>query len=364
MYCLVWSPLQKASLMPFQRLDASTLSEDILSNAQPLPCMPHSAGSALTRGGLVALSPLSPQDLLNMQPTTSDTDTRSQHSRTEMASGSMKRSSSTVADQRVNGLWQEEKKSPDRLYRPRHKSYKAAVSRSERKRQLDTEKERGRSKERRHLLSPDTSRCTSEERSLQPSHSPSRERTHPLDKQGNSSDSPIPTSESSTPSRRPLSQTSTRSHPHISYSPLVCRTHPPSGDDDDDRGSPETQRRGEASRKGAGGEGQSGARGRRHQQGSPLRRYPSEPYLALQEDEHSLDPTGFMETLTFEAAVATSLGRANTVSSTSSSSFSSARRGSRSGWQVPNGHFRKRLAQTVSVAGCEPLSDTEEDDRC
>nr|XP_029498732.1 voltage-dependent R-type calcium channel subunit alpha-1E-like isoform X3 [Oncorhynchus nerka] len=353
---------QKASLMPFQRLDASTLSEDILSNAQPLPCMPHSAGSALTRGGLVALSPLSPQDLLNMQPQTSDTDTRSQHSRTEMASGSMKRSA--VADQRVNGLRQEEKKSPDRLYRPRHKSYKAAVSRSERKRQLDTEKERGRSKERRHLLSPDTSRCTSEERSLQPSRSPSRERTHPLDKQGNSSDSPLPTSESSTPSRRPLSQTSTRSHPHISYSPLVCRTHPPSGDDDDDRGSPETQRRGEASRDRAGGEGQSGARGRRHQQGSPLRRYPSEPYLALQEDEHSLDPTGFMETLTFEAAVATSLGRANTVSSTSSSSFSSARRGSRSSWQVPNGHFRKRLAQTVSVAGCEPLSDTEEDDRC
>uniref|UniRef100_A0A8C7MDQ7 Voltage-dependent calcium channel type A subunit alpha-1 n=1 Tax=Oncorhynchus kisutch TaxID=8019 RepID=A0A8C7MDQ7_ONCKI len=218
------------------------------------------------------------------------------------------------------------------------------VSRSERKRQLDTEKERGRSKERRHLLSPDTSRCNSEERSLQPSCSPSLERTHTLDKQGNSSDSPIPTSESSTPSRRPLSQTPTRSHPHISYSPLVCRTHPPSGDDDDDRGSPETQRWGEASRE-AGGEEQTGPRGRRHhhQQGSPLRRYPSEPYLTLQEDEHSPDPSRFMETLTFEAAVATSLGRANTI---------------------PNGHFRKRLAQTVSVAGCEPLSDTEEDGRC
>lgn len=39
--------------------------------------------------------------------------------------GSMKRSASTVADQRVNGLWQEEK-SPERVYRPRHKSYKAA----------------------------------------------------------------------------------------------------------------------------------------------------------------------------------------------------------------------------------------------
>lgn len=38
----------------------------------------------------------------------------------------MKRSVSTIADQRVNGLWEEEEKSPERFYRPRHKSYKAA----------------------------------------------------------------------------------------------------------------------------------------------------------------------------------------------------------------------------------------------
>uniref|UniRef100_A0A8C8K6F2 Voltage-dependent calcium channel type A subunit alpha-1 n=1 Tax=Oncorhynchus tshawytscha TaxID=74940 RepID=A0A8C8K6F2_ONCTS len=354
----------QASLMPFQRLDASTLSEDILSNAQPLPCMPHSPQSCLliipSLFILLSLSvPLSVYLLLSLSVPLSVY---------LLLSLSVPLSVYLLLSLSV----------PLSVYllllpflcAPCHGlPLSHPVSRSERKRQLDTEKERGRSKERRHLLSPDTSRCTSEERSLQPSRSPSREHTHPLDKQvghthGNSSDSPLPTSESSTPSRRPLSQTSTRSHPHISYSPLVCRTHPPSGDDDDDRGSPETQRRGEASRDRAGGEGQSGARGRRHQQGSPLRRYPSEPYLALQEDEHSLDPTGFMETLTFEAAVATSLGRANTVSSTSSSSFSSARRGSRSSWQVPNGHFRKRLAQTVSVAGCEPLSDTEEDDRC
>lgn len=44
---------------------------------------------------------------------------------TEVSGGSMKRSVSTVADQRANGLWQEEK-SPERVYRPRHKSYKAA----------------------------------------------------------------------------------------------------------------------------------------------------------------------------------------------------------------------------------------------
>lgn len=165
------------------------------------------------------------------------------------------------------------------------------------------------------------------------------------------------TSESSTPSgRRPLSQTPTRSHPHISYSPLVCRTHPSVGEDEDDQGSPETIRRGKPStwETEEGGAGQRASEACRHP--SPPRRYPSEPFLASQEDDHSPDPSGPMETLTFEAAVACSLGRSNTISS--------ARPRLRTGWQVPNGHFRKRLAQTTSVAGCDPLSDTEEDDRC
>uniref|UniRef100_A0A3P9KIY7 Calcium channel, voltage-dependent, R type, alpha 1E subunit b n=1 Tax=Oryzias latipes TaxID=8090 RepID=A0A3P9KIY7_ORYLA len=262
--------------------------------------------------------------------------------RAEATSSSMKRSVSTVADERLNGLWQEEK-SPERLYRPRHKSYKAAVSRSE----------RGRSKERCHLLSPDASRCNSEERSLQPSQSFSPGRTNFQDKQGNSSDSPVPsTSESSTPSgRRPMSQTPTSSRPHISYSPLVCRTHTSMGEDEDEQGSPESMRRG----KPTGGH----AAERRREPGhhsSPPRRYPSEPFLTSQEDDHSPDPTGPMETLTFEAAVACSLGRSNTIGT--------ARPRWRSGWQVPNGHFRKRLVQTASAAGCDPLSDTEEDDRC
>uniref|UniRef100_A0A3Q3X1Y8 Voltage-dependent calcium channel alpha-1 subunit IQ domain-containing protein n=1 Tax=Mola mola TaxID=94237 RepID=A0A3Q3X1Y8_MOLML len=278
----------------------------------------------------------------------------SRQKQTEVATGSMKRSVSTVADQRANGLWQEEK-SPERVYRPRHKSYKAAVSRSEHWQQGN--RERGRSKERCHLLSPDESRCNSEERSLQPSRSSSAERAHPQDKQGNSSDSPVPsTSESSTPSgRRPSSQTPTRPRPHVSYSPLVCRTHPSVGEDDDERGSPETVRRGKPTWKTQ--EGMPGEReSETSEHTSPPQRYPSEPFLVSQEDEHSPDPSGPMETLTFEAAVACSLGRSNTISS--------ARPRLRTGWQVPNGHFRKRLAQTVSVVGCDPLSDTEEDDRC
>uniref|UniRef100_A0A3Q1EF00 Voltage-dependent calcium channel type A subunit alpha-1 n=1 Tax=Acanthochromis polyacanthus TaxID=80966 RepID=A0A3Q1EF00_9TELE len=175
--------------------------------------------------------------------------------------------------------------------------------------------------------------------------------------QGNSSESPVPsTSESSTPSgRRPLSQTPTRSRPHISYSPLVCRTQASVGEDEDEQGSPETVRRGKPT-----WETQEGSAGERRSEASrhpsPPRRYPSEPFLASQEDDHSPDPSGPMETLTFEAAVACSLGRSNTISS--------ARPRFRTGWQVPNGHFRKRLAQTASVPGCDPLSDTEEDDRC
>ncbi|XP_061878488.1 voltage-dependent R-type calcium channel subunit alpha-1E-like [Entelurus aequoreus] len=369
---------QKSNLI-FKRLDASTLPEDILSNAQPLPMMAHSAGSALTRGGFVALSPISPQELF-LQSMNSDADESQQQNlvgegrwgivapldvplgrglcvrassvprlavgwQTEAASGSLKRSASTVSDNQVNGLWQEEK-SQQRFYRPRHKSYKAAVSRSEHRQQGD--RERGRSKERCHLLSPDTSRCNSEERGLQPSRSSSVERTRPH-KQGNSSDSSVPsTSESSTPSvRRPSSQTPTRSRPHISYSPLVCRADPSIGEDEDEQGSLEKARQDQA-------RDESGGEAGRHP--SPPRRYPSEPFLAFQEEDHSPDPTGPMETLTFEAAVACSLGRSNTVSS--------ARPRLRTGWQVPNGHFRKRLPQTASVVGCDPLSDTEEDDRC
>uniref|UniRef100_A0A8B9RF35 Calcium channel, voltage-dependent, R type, alpha 1E subunit a n=1 Tax=Astyanax mexicanus TaxID=7994 RepID=A0A8B9RF35_ASTMX len=63
----------------FQRMDASSLPQEILSSAKALPFLTHSAGSALckdvhymcflcrTRGGFVALSPISPQELF-MQP--------------------------------------------------------------------------------------------------------------------------------------------------------------------------------------------------------------------------------------------------------------------------------------------------------
>ncbi|XP_037402743.1 voltage-dependent R-type calcium channel subunit alpha-1E isoform X2 [Pygocentrus nattereri] len=338
------------------------------SSSPALPLISHSAGSALTSGGFVALSPISPQELL-MQPATNN------HEDSEENQGS------AADEQEMNGLWEEEKP-PERLYRPRHKSYKAAVSHSEQSHQA--ERERGRSKEQRHLLSPNSSRFNSNERSSKScSRSPSEERRHGLTRQGNSSDSPVPsTSESSTPSgKRRLSQTSTRTHPHISYSPLVCHTHPSSQADDEEeeeeQSAPpmlgccsnalwdenaeeeeEVRVEEEAEAEAEEEEEEEEEEGTHSEQDeflvSAARRYPSEPYLALQEEEHSPDSSAPMETLTFEAAVATSLGRSNTITA-------SVRTRSRLGWQVPNGHFRKRLAQSISVAGCEPLSDTEDD---
>ncbi|XP_053485633.1 voltage-dependent R-type calcium channel subunit alpha-1E [Ictalurus furcatus] len=326
-------------------------AEEQLSIAA-LPLISHSAGSALTSGGFVALSPISPQELL-MQPASHHGED-GEDDQVSMAD-----------EQEMDGLWEEEQP-PERLYRPRHKSYKAAVSHSEHQ----AERERGRSKEQRHLLSPSKSRFNSNERSSKScSRSPSEERRHGHTRQGNSSDSPVPsTSESSTPSaRRRLSQTPTHSHPHVSYSPLVCHTQPSSQAEDEE----EEEERGAAPilgccsnalwdenaeeeevRVGEGDE-EMGDIEEDEYLGTGAPRFPSEPFLALQEDEHSPDSSA-METLTFEAAVATSLGRANTVSA-------SMRTRARLGWHVPNGHFRKRLAQSVSISAGEPLSDTEDD---
>uniref|UniRef100_A0A8C7FE90 Calcium voltage-gated channel subunit alpha1 E n=1 Tax=Oncorhynchus kisutch TaxID=8019 RepID=A0A8C7FE90_ONCKI len=295
----------------FQRMDASSLPQDILCSAKALPFLTHSAGSALSK--------------------------------------LMKRSFSTIGDQCVNGLWQEEysleRVSSDRLYRPRQRSIRGTLYTVAGMCSLcHLDQERGRSKERRHLLSPDVSRCNSEERGQDPSQerkqsrSPSEGHAHVHHRQvgGNTSGSPGPSnSESSTPSgRRQLPQTPSRPRLHISYSPLICRAHP----------SPPAVSEGVSDP----------GLGVSHPHPSP-HRYISEPYLTLHEEFHSPDSSGLEETLTFEVAIATSLGRANTISSAPQL---------RHNWQVPNGHFHKRLGQASSVAACELLCDTDEDDRC
>lgn len=424
----------------FQRMDASSLPQEILCNAKSLSFLRHSAGSALTRGGFVALSPISPQEMF-LQPLSrsreekEEDDDDNYHSpyhpyhnphhhhhhlhtlvqdvveynqlkqqarqdptamkspqRTPSIRASsmprlavdpqpgmtadsklMKRSFSTIGDQCVNSLWQEqhslERISPDGTYRPRQKNYRGPrINHRE-----TSSHERGRSKERRHLLSPDVSRCNSEERSRDPScerrqsRSPSEGRAHTLQRQVNRSVSPgHSASESGTPrNRRQLPQTPSRPRPYISYSPLVCRAQPSATPatssegqtlaQDGPGGSTETSWR--ANKEGrplAAGQGSSGGQVSGPSHPSP-HRYISEPYLAFHEDLSGGEAGEGQETLTFETAMATSLGRANAISSAPQLRHS---------WQVPNGHFRKHLGQASPAGAGELLSDTDEDDRC
>lgn len=261
--------------------------------------------------------------------------------------------------------------------------------------------ERGRSKERRHLLSPDVSRCNSEERSRDPSRerrrsrSPSEPRKQALQGQvvlkpqtqsffffilcvdlihysilitffqANTSDSPgHSASESSTPrSRRQLPQTPSRPRPYISYSPLVQQANTSSTPAGSSEGSAQPQDDAcidkllKAEKDGgAFSPGHTSSRG--HMSGpsnlSP-HRYISEPYLPFHEDTSGGEARDRRDTLTFETAVATSLGRANAISSAPQLRHS---------WQVPNGHFLKQLGQANPSRADELLSDTDEDDHC
>lgn len=183
----------------------------------------------------------------------------------------------------------------------------------------------------------------------------------------NPSGSPVHSaSESSTPrNRRQLPQTPSRPRPHISYSPLVCRahtSHPPASSSDgqaqpqDDPGvcKEPTWRAAKEVSTFPVGQASSGAQVSGPSHPSP-HRYISEPYLPFHEDVSGGEAGETQDTLTFETAVATSLGRANAISSAPQLRHS---------WQVPNGHFRKHLGQASPAGASELLSDTDEDDRC
>ncbi len=74
--------------------------------------------------------------------------------------------------------------------------------------------------------------------------------------------------------------------PHISYSPLVCRTHPTQG---------EVRSRAQPTEEGEEPTGTGPGTAMAH---STPHRYISEPYLSLQEDVNSPDSSGVEETLT------------------------------------------------------------------
>ncbi|XP_068055473.1 voltage-dependent R-type calcium channel subunit alpha-1E isoform X3 [Anomalospiza imberbis] len=413
----------------FQRMEPSSLPQEIISNAKALPYLQQDTLSGLSsRGGFPSLSPLSPQEIFQLacmdpaqeqfqehqslepevrefqrvQPSNRGSylpvDTQD-HAVSGRASSmprltvdpqvvtdtsSMRRSFSTIRDKRPNSSWLDEfsmERSSDNTYKSRRRSYHSSLQLSARRLNADaghrseghrSGRERGRSKERKHLLSPDISRCNSEERSPQAqeesperrreSRSPSEGRSQTPSRQGmgSLSESSIPSiSDTSTPrrGRRQLPPVPPKPRPLLSYASMLRHagdTSPPA--DESEGGSPLLSSSLDPNTAGP-AEPSSSPAGKQSRQSTP-QRYISEPYLALHDDSHASD-CGEEETLTFEAAVATSLGRSNTIGSAPPLRHS---------WQMPNGHYRRRrrgAAQGVMCgASIDVLSDTEEDDKC
>ncbi|XP_041064599.1 probable voltage-dependent R-type calcium channel subunit alpha-1E [Carcharodon carcharias] len=393
----------------FQRMEASSLPPQIISSAKALPFLHPDVGPDMdSRSEFAPLVPLPPSIMFqNSRTSTSQAEEFRNQRLKELEKGKleyphnshylpiesrgravsmprleiesestedtspMKRSLSTYAGHHSSGSWLNkyslERAGPEELYQKRGRRPGRASSRSSAADSL----ERGRSKERKHLLSPDRSLCNSAERTQHPqqqsrdgrlTRSPSLGRSHNHQGQMNSSvsESPIPsTSGTSTPKhgRRQLPQTPSKPRPHISYSPVAQRPDtlsPPT-----DQATPRSREaRYQSLRvqpsKTLWTESPGLSKKSESQHSTPLR-YISEPSLTLHDDLGSLDQALGEETLTFEAAVATSLGRSHTISSAPPLRHS---------WQLPNGSYRTRVVRCGATAVPDPFTDTDEDDRC
>ncbi|XP_065698479.2 voltage-dependent R-type calcium channel subunit alpha-1E isoform X4 [Patagioenas fasciata] len=371
----------------FQRMEPSSLPQEIISNAKALPYLQQDTLSGLSsRSGFHSLSPLSPQEIFQLACMDPAHGQFQEHQSLVVTdTSSMRRSFSTIRDKRPNSSWLDEfsmERSSDNTYKSRRRSYHSSLQLSARRLNADSGhrsdghrsggRERGRSKERKHLLSPDISRCNSEERSPQAqdesperrreSRSPSEGRSQTPNRQGTGSlsESSIPSiSDTSTPrrGRRQLPPVPPKPRPLLSYASMLRHAgdaSPPP--EETEGGSPLLSSSLEPNAAGL-TESSSSPAGKQSRQSTP-HRYISEPYLALHDDSHTSD-CGEEETLTFEAAVATSLGRSNTIGSAPPLRHS---------WQMPNGHYRRRrrgAGQGVMCgASIDVLSDTEEDDKC
>ncbi|XP_048457962.1 probable voltage-dependent R-type calcium channel subunit alpha-1E [Rhincodon typus] len=425
----------------FQRMEASSLPPQIISSTKALPFLHSDMGHDMdSRSEFAPLVPLPPSIMFQHSRTSARQadEFRDQRlkdlekgkleyphnshylpienqgravsmPRLELESEStegrspMKRSFSTFAGHHLSGSWLSEysleRAGPDDLYqkrgcRPLRSSGKSSTAalRTADIPYIDS-LDRSRSKERKHLLSPDRSLCTSAERAQYPQHHPRDERLSRSPSLGQSrshrgqasspaSDSPIPsTSGTSTPrhGRRQIPQTPPKPRPHISYSPVAQRPEPwsllPSCEHATPRGKGECQYQSLRVRpsKVLWSESPGLSAKSESQHSTPLR-YISEPSLSLHEEGGSLDQEQGPgeETLTFEAAVATSLGRSHTISSAPPLRHS---------WQLPNGSYRARLGASgpratgsgpATVSSGPPLTltdqgqeqDQDQDDQC
>ncbi|KFP40668.1 Voltage-dependent R-type calcium channel subunit alpha-1E, partial [Chlamydotis macqueenii] len=235
----------------FQRMEPSSLPQEIISNAKALPYLQQDTLSGLSsRSGFPSLSPLSPQEIFQLACMDPAHGQFQEHQSLVVTdTSSMRRSFSTIRDKRTNSSWLDEfsmERSSDNTYKSRRRSYHSSLQLSARRLNADSGhrsdghrsggRERGRSKERKHLLSPDISRCNSEERSPQAhdesperqreSRSPSEGRSQTPNRQGTGSlsESSIPSiSDTSTPrrGRRQLPPVPPKPRPLLSYASML-----------------------------------------------------------------------------------------------------------------------------------------------
>ncbi|EGW10140.1 Voltage-dependent R-type calcium channel subunit alpha-1E [Cricetulus griseus] len=339
----------------FQRMEPSSLPQEIIANAKALPYLQQDPVSGLSgRSGYPSMSPLSPQEIFQlacMDPA-DDGQFQEQQSLVVTDPSSMRRSFSTIRDKRSNSSWLEEfsmERSSENTYKSRRRSYHSSLRLSAHRLNSDSE-ERGtqadwESPERQQSRSPSEGR----------SQTPNRQGT------GSLSESSIPSvSDTSTPrrSRRQLPPVPPKPRPLLSYSSLMRHTGGISPPPDGSEGGSPLASQALESNSACLTESSNSLHPQQGQHSSP-QHYISEPYLALHEDSHASD-CGEEETLTFEAAVATSLGRSNTIGSAPPLRHS---------WQMPNGHYRRRRRGgpgpgMMCGAVSDLLSDTEEDDKC
>ncbi|XP_016080077.1 PREDICTED: voltage-dependent R-type calcium channel subunit alpha-1E [Miniopterus natalensis] len=131
----------------FQRMEPSSLPQEIIANAKALPYLQQDPVPGLSgRSGYPSMSPLSPQEIFQlacMDPP-DDAQYQEQQSLVVTDPSSMRRSFSTIRDKRSNSSWLEEfsmERSSENTYKSRRRSYHSSLRLSAHRLNSDSGKE-------------------------------------------------------------------------------------------------------------------------------------------------------------------------------------------------------------------------------
>ncbi|OXB84277.1 UNVERIFIED_CONTAM: hypothetical protein H355_007160 [Colinus virginianus] len=127
----------------FQRMEPSSLPQEIISNAKALPYLQQDTLTGLSsRSGFPSLSPLSPQEIFQLACMDPAHGQFQEHQSLVVTdTSSMRRSFSTIRDKRSNTSWLDEfsmERSSDNTYKSRRRSYHSSLQLSARRLNADS----------------------------------------------------------------------------------------------------------------------------------------------------------------------------------------------------------------------------------